>query len=155
MNNKFQPTAIIFTTHSDQFLSVTTLYRVSQKNFMMEFFEVRQLSALSGCFGQFLTLFDIFWHSDTLILLDSFEYFWALWALLGTFGHSEHFWALWAKVPREPKSAPSAQKCRCLKAPRVPKNVKKCPKRPKVPRMAKKSCRTSKDYIMNFFWDTL
>ena len=95
---------------------------------MMEFFEVRQLWALIGGFGQFPTLFDIFGNSDTLILLDSFEYFWALWAL------------------RLPKSAQSAQKC--SKVPKSAQSAKKCKKvsrasksaqnGQKVTRMAKK-----------------
>ena len=75
-----------------------------KKKFKIEFFEVRQLWALSGHFWMLWALFDIFGHSGHpglfLGILGTVGHFWALWALLGTLGtfghsgHSGHFWAL-------------------------------------------------------------
>ena len=80
-------------------------YRVSQKKFKIEFFEVRQLWALSGHFWMLWTLFDIFGHSGHpghfFGILGTVGHFWALWALLGTLGtfvHSGHFWELLGTV---------------------------------------------------------
>ena len=52
-----------------ELLAPHVLYRVSQKGLMIEFFEVRQLWALSGHF----------WH------------FWMLWTLCDIYGHYGHF----------------------------------------------------------------
>ena len=99
-------------------------YRVSQKNLMIEFFEVRHLWALLAILGTFRRS-------------GHFLTFLALWALLGTFGYSGHFWATWSLLGTLGTFWHS----------------QKCPEHPKVSKIAKsaQSCRTSKNSIIKFF----